>query len=139
MKYLELKQKHQKEVNNFPFGFAFDNKQFEEMMTNFGLKTTDTDKIYSIGSGGYIRKTDSNKMDEMFSKHKKEMEEAINDENNGSQFAYEMFAYELANHEYGYTWDLDETLDALGYTREQIRKNKNLNKGLKKAISKFKD
>ena len=48
MKYLELKQRQQKEVNDFPFGFAFSNQQFKEMMEKFGLKETDTDKIYSI-------------------------------------------------------------------------------------------
>lgn len=31
-KYTELKAKHQAEVDAFPFGFAFNNKQFNEMM-----------------------------------------------------------------------------------------------------------
>ena len=48
MKYLKLKEKHQKEVNDFPFGFAFSNQQFKEMIEKFGLKEKDTDKIYSI-------------------------------------------------------------------------------------------
>ena len=45
MKYLELKQRQQKEVNDFPFGFAFSNQQFKEMMEKFGLSENDTDKI----------------------------------------------------------------------------------------------
>ena len=77
MKYLELKQRQQKEVNDFPFGFAFSNQQFKEMMEKFGLKETDTDKIYSIGAGGYIRKSDSNAFDEMFKRHRKEIEDEI--------------------------------------------------------------
>lgn len=137
MKYLELKQQHQKEVNEFPFGFAFDKKQFNEMMINFGLKPEDKDKIYSIGAGGFIRKTDSDKMDEMFKRHKTEIDNAVNDKLTGEKFAYEMFLYELANHEFGYTGDIDETLDALGYTKDQITDNKNLYKGLIKAMSKF--
>ena len=36
MKYLELKERQQKEVNDFPFGFAFSNEQFKEMMEKFG-------------------------------------------------------------------------------------------------------
>lgn len=30
--YLKLKNKHQKEINDFPFGFAFSQKQFDDMM-----------------------------------------------------------------------------------------------------------
>ena len=33
-----------------------------------------------------------------------------------------MFAYELANHEFGLTYDLSETLDALGMTLSGIKK-----------------
>lgn len=47
-KYTELKAKHQAEVDAFPFGFAFNNKQFNEMMEKWGLTPDDTDKIYSI-------------------------------------------------------------------------------------------
>ena len=126
-------------MNAFPFGFAFNEKQFEEMMEKFGLNKDDTDKIYSIGAGGYIRKTDSDKMDEMFKRHKQELQQAIDEDKTGKGFICEMFTYELANHEYGYTRDLDETLDALGYTREEVRKKKNLYNGLIKAMSKFKD
>ena len=37
MKYAELKKKHQDEVNAFSLGFAFGDKQFEEMMNKWGL------------------------------------------------------------------------------------------------------
>lgn len=30
-KYVDLKNKHQKEVNDFPIGAAFSNEQFKEM------------------------------------------------------------------------------------------------------------
>ena len=50
-KYTELKAKHQKEVDAFPFGFAFNQSQFNEMMAKWGLTPNDTDKIYSIGGG----------------------------------------------------------------------------------------
>ena len=64
-KYTELKSKHQKEVDAFPFGFAFNQKQFDEMMTKWGLAPTDTDKIYKIGGGDYVRKSDADAMNEM--------------------------------------------------------------------------
>ena len=138
MKYLELKQKQQKEVNDFPFGFAFSNQQFTEMMEKFGLKETDTDKIYSIGAGGYIRKSDSNAFDEMFKRHRKEIEDEIEKDKKGTGFIYSMFSYELANHEYCITYDLEPTLDALGLTLDKINENQNLVNGLKKALKDYK-
>ena len=56
--YEILKNRHQKEFNQFPLGAAFNKKQFDEMMEKWGLLSTDTDKILRIGSGCYIRKSD---------------------------------------------------------------------------------
>lgn len=138
MKYIDLKQKQQQEVNDFPFGFAFNNKQFKDMMENFGLKETDTDKIYSIGAGGYIRKTDSEAMEKMFERHRLEMQDEINKDKKGTGFVYEMFRYELANHEYCITYDLEPTLNALGLTEKQVYENPKLLTGLKKALERYK-
>lgn len=137
MKYLELKQKQQKEVNDFPLGFAFSEKQFEEMMTKFGLDKNDTDKIYSLGAGGYVRKSDAEAMDKMFTRHAEERQKAIDDDKTSTDYIYEMFAYELANHEYSITYGLEETLDALNLTMEEINKSKNLLNGLNKALKKY--
>lgn len=139
MKYLELKQKQQKEVNDFPFGFAFSNQQFKEMMEKFGLKETDTDKIYSIGAGGYIRKSDSDAFDEMIKRHRKEIEDEIEKDKKGTGFIYSMFSYELANHEYCITYDIEPTLDALGLTLDEINKKENLLNGLRKALKEYRD
>ena len=139
MKYLKLKEKHQKEINDFPFGFAFSNEQFKDMMKKFGLKEKDTDKIYSIGAGGYIRKTDSEAMHNMFKKHREEIENEIKNDKDGTGFIYEMFRYELSNHEYFVTYDIEPTLDALGLTLDEINKHQNLVMGLKKALDEYKD
>ena len=139
MKYLKLKEKHQKEVNDFPFGFAFSNEQFKDMMKKFGLKEKDTDKIYSIGAGGYIKKTDSEAMHNMFKRHREEMENEIQNDKDGTGFIYEMFRYELSNHEYCVTYDIEPTLDALGLTLDEINKHQNLVMGLKKALDEYKD
>ena len=56
--YEELKNKHQQEMNAFPIGACFSQKQFEEMMQKWGLTVHDTDKICSIGGGCYVRKSD---------------------------------------------------------------------------------
>ena len=131
--YLEMKQRHQSEVNDFPFGFAFSETQFNEMMVErFGLTPEDTDKIYSIGNGGYVRKADADAMHEMFERHAAEREVAIRE--NKDDYLYHMFDYELANHEYSYTGDLTDTLDALGLTIEDVNANPQMNEALKRAV-----
>ncbi|MCK2000804.1 hypothetical protein MZM54_05300 [[Brevibacterium] frigoritolerans] len=132
--YSTLKQKHQEEVNNFPMGFAFSNKQFEEAMEKLGLTATDTDKVVSIGGGGFIRKTDSEALGEMWSRHKKEMKDAIDNDTTGDGFIYHMFSYELANHEYGYTGEIEPALDALGLTIDEINASESLLYGLNLVI-----
>ncbi len=133
-KYLKLKEKQQEEVNVFPMAFAFSNKQFEEAMKELGLEVTDTDKIYKLGStGGIYRRTDAKQLHEMLNRHDKEMKEAIAADTTGEGFIFEMFDYELANHEYCITWDVKPTLDAVGLTEDDINSNPLLFKGLNKA------
>ena len=130
-KYTELKAKHQAEVNAFPLGFAFNQSQFDEMMIKWGLKPTDIREILSIGGGGYVRKDDAKAMHEMFDRHESEMKTAMQD----YDFAFEAFNYELGNHEYCYTGELDDTLDALGLTIDDINANPMMADALKRAIA----
>ena len=55
-KYDEIKEKHQKIVDDFPMKFAFSDEQFNQSMKELGLKPDDTDKVVSIGGGGFIKK-----------------------------------------------------------------------------------
>ena len=135
--YQVLKQKHQEAFNNFPMKFAFSNEQFKKGMEELGLKENDTDKIYSAGGGGFYRREDSKKLQEILLTSAKEMKAAIDNDPTGENFIYDMFIYELANHEYGYTGELDEALDALDLTMEEIKKDKRLLKGLKLAQKRF--
>ena len=75
--YIQLKMKHQDEINNFPMIFAFDNKNLEEGMLKLGLAITDKDKLFSTGYGGYIRKEDSNSLNTLLRKQRYEIKEAI--------------------------------------------------------------
>lgn len=133
--YIEMKKRHQKEVNDFPFGFAFSQKQFDEMMVEkFGLKPNDLDKIYSIGGGGYIRKSDSDAMHKMFERQEKELNDAIEEDKDGTGFICDMFDYELSNYEFMYTGSVVETLNALDITSKDLEEKPNLKAGLKAAI-----
>lgn len=137
--YEELKAKRQAEFNTFPLGFAFSQKQFEEMMLEWGLQIDDYDKIYSLPGGGFLRKSDEAAFDEMIERLDKAHEEAMANDKDGTGYIYDMFSTELADHEYGYTYELDETLDALNLTLDQIKKRKNLRAGLNKALRKYYD
>ena len=134
--YQSLKARHQEEVNAFPMEFAFSTKQFEEAMARLGLKPTDTDQVYKFsGTGGIYRRSDAPALHEMFERHERERAEAINADTTGEGYIFEMFNYELANHEYGYTGDDSDTLNALGLTREEINNNPALLRGFKKALA----
>ena len=136
MTYAELKNKQQKEMNAFPLGAAFSDKQFEGMMQRWGFSAEDTDKICSIGYGAFIRKSDKPAFLEMLERQKKERDEAIAADKTGNGYIYEMFLYELNNHEYGYTYELEDTLDALDLTYEDVQKDKRLARALEKARKK---
>ena len=66
---------------------------------------------------------------------KKEREAAIAEDKTGEGFIYEMFLYELDNHEYGYTMDTEETLDTLGYTADEVLADPRLKRGIEKAVT----
>ncbi len=132
--YKALKEKQQQEVNAFPLMFAFTQKQFEQGMKELGLSPSDTDKIYKLGhTGGFYRKTDSNRLREMFERHEREIAEAIAQDTTGDGFIFDMFNYELSNHEYIVTGDVEETLFALGLSIDEVKKDKRLWHGLTKA------
>ena len=135
--YQEMKDRQQKEFDAFPIGAAFSNQQFKDMMKKWGLTINDTDKICSIGGGCYIRKTDKEALRDLINRLNKEKQDAIAADTTGDGFIFDMFVYELANHEYCITYDLEETLDALGLTVEEIKADKRLHYSLNKAIKHY--
>lgn len=131
--YLQLKEKHREESNALPFMFAFSKEQFAEGMKKLGLTVDDTDKIYSIGCGGYIKREDAHLMKETYKRREEEHAQAIANDVDGSGYVYEMFRYELANHEYSYTGNSSDAIAALGLTYEEIEKDERLSKAFEKA------
>lgn len=134
-KYEEIRNKHQKRVDSFPLGFAFSDKQFKEMMEKWGLSENDTDKIVSIEAGGFIRKTDIEEYNKMWKEIRKEHEELIKQDKTGEDYIKDMFVYELENHEYCITYELDDTLDALELTYNQVMNTPTLKHGLELAVN----
>ena len=132
-RYADLKQRQQQEFSAFPMQFAFSDSQFAEGMAALGLKPTDTDKIYKAPGGGFYRREDGPRLYDMMERFDQELQEAIASDKTGDGFIYEMFLYELGNHEYDVTLDLDETLDALDYTMDAIQADPRLCHGLERA------
>ena len=132
-RYADLKQRQQQEFGTFPMQYAFSNQQFAEGMAALGLKPADTDKIYRVPGGGFYRREDGSRLKTMMDRFDQELHEAVAGDKTGDGFIYEMFLYELENYEYGCTMDLSETLDALGYTPEDIQADPRLSHGLERA------
>lgn len=115
--YLEWRKQSQKEFNAFPMGFAYDNEQFEEAKKELGVK--ENSELIRVTSCGFIRKADRDSFLAMNNRHGEQFKRYKQDK----KFVYEMFRYELANHEYVITFDIDDTLDACGITFEEYRAN----------------
>lgn len=138
--YAEMRETQQAEFNTFPIMFAFSDKQFEEGMRKLGLDPSDTDKVYTWSEvSGFYRRSDAPVLHEMLERHSREMEEAVAADPTGEGFILSMFAYELANHEYGYTRDLTGTLEALGLTEMEVNADPRLMRGLSLAIEAQRD
>jgi len=133
--YQELLKRQQKEFNDFPMIFAFNNKQLESGMKQLGLTISDLNKVYQGYGGIFYRKTDAPKLKEMNARHKSEFLKEINEDMTGEGFIFQMFDYMLSNHEYCITNDLTDTLDTLGILLETVREHKALNHGLQLAIN----
>lgn len=136
--YIELRNRQREEINAFPMFFAFSDKQFYEGMKKLGLKPTDTKKVCRLGNlGGFLRKSDTQKFHDMLARHDKEMSDAIASDTTGEGFIFDMFSYELANHEYCITYDPEPVLVACGLTAKEIQENPVLYTGWRNAKIKY--
>lgn len=131
-KYREFKERTQNEFNNFPIGFAFNSEQFEESKKKLGVK--DNSELVKIGCNGFIRKADRVKFHKMISSQNEEYDRLILEDTEGNGFIADIFKYELPNHEFGYTWDLEDTLDALDLTKEKVMSDKKYFNGINNAL-----
>ncbi len=133
--YQDMKIRHQRETNEFPIHFAFGDEQIKRKFAELGLDPDkDMDKIAVIpGTGGFILKRDEAARRKMSERHYSELQDAISADKDGTGFIYQMFRYELANYEFGYTGEADDALAALSYTEAQIDADSALRRGFEKA------
>lgn len=117
MTYQELKEKHAKEIHEFPIGWAFGMDQFVEMKKELPLD--EGDKYYSIGAGGFVRGKDLPALKAMFARHNQEMQELRKNEKELEN----AFVREMSNHEYCITGDDEEIFRAVGIDFEKASKD----------------
>lgn len=131
MKYQEVKKDVEKRVNAFPIKYAFNDTQLEEGLKALGITKNEA---VSIDYGGFIRKSDVDDYKKMWAEIKERHSKLIREDD---EYVRTMFAYELANHEYCITYDLDDTLDACGISYSEIENDMRLNKLLTDARKKY--
>ena len=134
--YRELRKTQQKRVdsilNQYAF-FAFSDEQFREGLQRFGLSTDPDDlkKIVRFFGGGYILKDHAGELRQALTKNHEELHEALH---SGADFAHDAFLTELYDHEYSYTGDPTDAVEALGLTMEEVLKDEYLNTHLAGAM-----
>lgn len=131
--YADMIKRHQTEINDFPCFWAFSQKQLDEGMRKLNLDPyRDKKKITCVMDGMFLLKSNTQKLEDMLARHKKELDDAIKSDVDGKKdgFMYGMFEYELANHEYAYTGDSEEALNACGITYDMLEKNAAMCKAL---------
>lgn len=134
--YKEMKDRHQAEVNALPLAFAFSRDQYRAKLAEWHITEEEAKNggVIGIGGGGFIRSSDRDLVINAFERIAAEEEAAIAADTTGDGFIYEMFLTELNNHEYSYTGDIMETLDALKITTADLEQSEALRNGLKRAV-----
>ena len=116
--YLDLQKKHQKELEEFPIAYAFNDKQLEEALEKLGA--TKEECVTVFGHGDIVKRTDAKAFVVMLERQREEMIENLRDD---PEFAEAAFLYEMDNHEYATNWSADEdVLACFAITFEDIRK-----------------
>ena len=137
--YAEMKKCHQAETNALPMYWAFTEERFNEILKELGLTKNDTDKLCRAPGGGFCLASDAKMIADTLIRHRKELEAAIEADETGDGFIREMFLYELRNHEYTYTCEVEETVEACGLTMEQVENDERLLHGLEVAAKQLRE
>lgn len=115
--YLDLKKEHQKEFEEFPIAYAFNEKQLEEALEKLG--GTKEECVSVFGHGDIVKCTDVRALIDLLDRQNEEMKQRLKDD---PDFAEAAFLYEMDNHEYAINWSADEdVLDCFNITFDDIR------------------
>ena len=116
--YDALQKAHQEDISNFPILWLFGKKsdaELAEAISKIGAKSVDD--LVGIGGGGYIHKEKKEDFLTMMQNHGEERNKFSSNQNN----LIEVIFSEMCNHEYAYTQDPEDTLNALGKTYQDLQ------------------
>lgn len=133
--YSQMMNRQQNEYQKFSdqyLIFAFTMQQLEEQKIKKGF-APNADLVNLLIPGAFIQREDLQKYKEFTQHLANEQQAAIDADTTGDGFIYQMFKYELNNHEFSYTGELGETLESVGLDLDEIHANKALLHGLTKA------
>lgn len=116
--YLELKKRHEKELEDFPIAYAFNDKQLEEALVK--LNATKEECITVFGHGDIVKRENAKPLIKMMERQVEELQQKLRDD---PDFAEAAFCYEMDNHEYAINWSGDEdVLACFNLSFEKINK-----------------
>ena len=128
--YTDMAVAQQKDVDNFPMCFLFgrmsDEEIRKELKKNLGVDSLD--ECMRSPYGGIIRKDSLDFLELMFENHNRERKHFEED----YKHLVDSIVTEMCNHEYAYTRDCAEVLNALGRT-EEIFSDKRFDKAWRDA------
>ena len=129
--YAEMIERHKAERNAFKSIVAIGEEALNEGLERQGWSKDDVRLVHDCGLlGFYVYKDDYNTFTEMLARHKAEYDQNIADDVTGEGFIFEMFNYELYNHEYFVTDNPRPALDSLDINDEDLEENPALMNGL---------
>ena len=133
--YKQMKNRQRAEMNALPILAAFGEKQFAEMMQEFGLPNDKSGyaQIISLGYGCYIKKTDYPAYRDTRERHYNEIREL---KNNPAELK-KALRYEFANHESQFSLDNETILACVCLTEKEVSEDAELLKIYNEAWSEF--
>lgn len=118
--YVDLKRKHEQEMNDFPIAFAFNDEQLKRALEKLGVSSRE-ECVTVFGHGDIVKRENAKPLVEMLQRHTNEIKDKLKED---VEFAEAAFLYEMDNHEYAINWSADEdVMDCFSIDWEFIRKH----------------
>ena len=116
--YMDVRSRHQKEFDEFPIVYAFNDEQLKEALEKLGA--TKEQCVSVFGHGDIVRREDAKALIELLDRQQEELLQRLRDD---PIFAEEAFLAEMDNHEHAINWSGDEdVLACFGITFEHINR-----------------
>lgn len=136
MRYMELRDKHQRRFDEFAKAnmfFAFSDSQAIEGMEKLGLNAhnkNDLKKVVSVFGGGYCLRSAVDELKSIMNENDRELHAWIT---TSEENAYDALLTELYNHEYCITGDHSDGIYACGLSVDEINESPMLQRALHRA------